>query len=173
MSRPYSFSPTWRPSSFQNHPTNDSLNNRYPPKDWTAINNKADDQIAPKHASRSTDSLQRWALATADIKQQGYGKNERQIAERIESRYADGSVDWRDPWPRYGNAGQEEKRQRPESLAEITEDGREAKRMRIVESDGNMRGEREGSLDYAESSEWSFPESEGEDVTRGGQSGST
>lgn len=53
---------------------------------------RADDQIAPSAMSTSIDRLQRWALLTADLPQQGHMRakarqNDREIVERIQQRY--------------------------------------------------------------------------------------
>jgi hypothetical protein len=61
--------------------------NRYRPENWEAMNERADDQIAPA-AARHIDALQRWALATADIPQHGHRSNEVQMMQRIQSSYS-------------------------------------------------------------------------------------
>ncbi|KAF2625339.1 hypothetical protein BU25DRAFT_423415 [Macroventuria anomochaeta] len=61
--------------------------NEYQPKHLQALNERADDQIAPKAAAQSIDTLQRWALATANIAQSGHRANESQTVERIRNRY--------------------------------------------------------------------------------------
>ncbi|KAJ4347577.1 hypothetical protein N0V95_005314 [Ascochyta clinopodiicola] len=60
---------------------------KYRPKNWQAMNERADDQIAPTAAVHSVDALQRWALATANITQHGHRPNEAHVVERIRSRY--------------------------------------------------------------------------------------
>lgn len=108
MSRQYTDS--WRPAqnkpSYQNNynrSDNSNSKNRHPHLVQDARNDRADDQIAPKHASNSVQSLQRWALATANLPQQGHRSNETQIIERIERRYASEDVNRNEPSPRYSN----------------------------------------------------------------------
>ncbi|KAJ8109271.1 hypothetical protein OPT61_g7584 [Boeremia exigua] len=54
---------------------------------WQAVSEREDDQIAPKAAASSIDTLQRWAHATANIEQGGVRANEIQTMERIHDRY--------------------------------------------------------------------------------------
>lgn len=58
---------------------------KYTPKNWQALNEREDDQIAPKAAARSIDALQRWALHTANISQ-GSHKPKRNPNSRTYSR---------------------------------------------------------------------------------------
>jgi len=117
MSRQYS--DPWRPPQnsrpvYHNSRgayTNVNSFSRRPGKDWDNVNNLADDQIAPKSASRSTSSLQRWALATADLPQQAHRSNETQIIERIERRYGGEGNNPNAPFPRYSNAVHEAREQ--------------------------------------------------------------
>ncbi|KZM20087.1 uncharacterized protein EKO05_0007532 [Ascochyta rabiei] len=60
---------------------------KYRPKNWQAMNERADDQIEPAAAVRSVDALQRWALITANITQSDHRPNEAKTMERIQSRY--------------------------------------------------------------------------------------
>ncbi|KAF2833426.1 hypothetical protein CC86DRAFT_451130 [Ophiobolus disseminans] len=164
---------------------NNSSNNRRPWKDWDTINHTADDQIAPEHSSQSVTDLQRWARATAELPQQGYHFKETSIIERIERRYASEDVNPNAPFPRYSNGvdeaereplsgdGVQSKRRRslsPNSLARAMSGDasavsvmRDAKRRRtdLAEQVIDLTGEMdEDEVDYAESSEWSFPDSE-------------
>jgi hypothetical protein len=60
---------------------------RYPDKNQQALNERNDDQIAPRAVSHSIDALQRWAFATANIAQSGYRANEVGMIERVRERY--------------------------------------------------------------------------------------
>ena len=105
MSHPYANN--WRPPH-DNRPRYQNSwganqDNRRPQKDWTEINNQADDLIAPPHAAISIQSLERWALATSDFLQWGHGRNEATVIDRIQRRYdsSDGGHDA--SMPRYSN----------------------------------------------------------------------
>jgi hypothetical protein len=207
MSRQYSDSwrpaqnrPTTYPNQYSSHSYN-SNKKRRPWIDQDTLNNRADDQIAPKNASQSADSLQRWALKTADLPQYGHRFNETQIFERIERRYASDAMNHNAPFPRYTNDKQEHNEQgetrssedlmyhtvakrgrsiSPPSLGrESSQDVsafsymRDSKRRRTRSPSLARRHSRaekvvidlteeEGDVDYAQSSEWSFPGSEDE-----------
>jgi hypothetical protein len=60
---------------------------RYQDKNQQALNERNDDQIAPRAASHSIDALQRGALATANIAQSGYRANEAEMIDRVRDRY--------------------------------------------------------------------------------------
>jgi hypothetical protein len=117
MSRQYSDSwrpPQNRPAAYQNHYSwniYSSNKKRRPWKDQDTFNNLADNQIAPKDISHSADGLQRWALATAELLQEGHHINETQSVERIERRYASDVVNRNAPFPRYTNDMQEHREQ--------------------------------------------------------------
>jgi hypothetical protein len=105
MSHPYTNN--WRPphddrpryqSSWSMKP-----NSRRPQKDWSEINNQADDQVAPRHAAVSIRSLERWALATSNFPQQGHRHNEAQIIDRIQQRYDSSNGNRDASMPQYSN----------------------------------------------------------------------
>ncbi|KAF1849726.1 uncharacterized protein K460DRAFT_349885 [Cucurbitaria berberidis CBS 394.84] len=83
MARPYRNN--WHP--YQNNNNNNNRKGWPKKRGWEEKLHRADDQIAPTLASRSTDDLQRWALVTANMPQQGHRKNETEIIERIQRRY--------------------------------------------------------------------------------------
>ena len=60
---------------------------RYPDKNQQALDERNDDQIAPRAVSHSIDALQLWALATANIPQSGCRDNEVEMVDRIRDRY--------------------------------------------------------------------------------------
>ncbi|KAH7094273.1 hypothetical protein FB567DRAFT_509863 [Paraphoma chrysanthemicola] len=75
-------------------PSNTSTNRT----DWTA----QDDLIAPTHTSSSTTTLQRWALATATLRSNGYHWKEAQMVQRVRRRYeADTGAGLSMSFPRY------------------------------------------------------------------------
>jgi hypothetical protein len=125
MSHPYANN--WRPPHdgrprYQNT-WGANQNNRRPQKDWTEINNQADDLIAPPHAAISIQSLERWALATSSFLQQGHGRNEAPVIDRIQRRY-DSSNGGRDAsMPRYSNPNALNSKDEGTSHAELTHGG--------------------------------------------------
>lgn len=107
---------TWRPhtkktSNYNWTPANHNDNLRSQ-KDWNDINNRLDDQIAPKHISDTTEDLQRWVTATADFPQQGHRYNEGQIIHRIDHRYGSTKQNPNEPFPRYSHLSIENDRER-------------------------------------------------------------
>ncbi|KAF9693892.1 hypothetical protein EKO04_008182 [Ascochyta lentis] len=161
---------------------------KYCPKNWQAMNDRADDQIAPTGAARSIDDLQRWAFATANIAQNGHRSNEVQIVERIQFRYsnsdASGALTQNTSKESYKLKDSEQsgtatkpatvKRKHATSptaalkygelyMNDTTEgDTRQAKRHR--------KDEKESRVDeddtYAQSSEWSFPSEDEMETTK-------
>jgi hypothetical protein len=155
-------------------------NNRRPHKDRATQDAKLDDQIAPKSSSLTTSTLQKWAHATASFKRYAPRANETQIIERIEARYGD----FDGPVPRYNNFEDEDEEEEEEEvvfsmmnggggkrgIGEM-EEGREGcsavayvrdvkrRRMEGGVGDGvvDLTGDDEEDVDYAKSSEWSWP----------------
>lgn len=152
--------------------------NKWQPKNWQARNEREDDQIAPKAAAASIDTLQRWAHATADIAQDGHRANESLIVARIRDRYEKEAY----PLSHHKHTGPEletensknmprgtnSRKRKPSSspIASsqpstlfaadgIEEAARQSKRRRAKSPGGS-------SIDaddrYAQSSEWSFPD---------------
>jgi hypothetical protein len=165
-------------------PSHHSKNNKYhsanrrPHKDRATQDAKLDDQIAPKSSSLTTSTLQKWAQATASFKRYAPRANETQIVERIEARY--GSFEGHDgaPVPRYSNFSEEEEDEEEEVFSMINhggkrgigemEEGREGcsavayvrdvKRRRMKEGMVvDLTGDDDEDVDYAKSSEWSWP----------------
>jgi len=178
-----------RPAHQTNHSSNNYNKknvNRRPWKDWETLNHIADDQIAPKDTSHTISSLQRWAFATANLPQHGPHFKETQIVERVERRYASDGVNRNAPFPRYTNTDDDETYSRdsmhgkrrhsisPPSLGRrMSGDVRNSKRRRtrspspVRQRAGagsgviDLTGENEeDAYDYAQSSEWSFPDSD-------------
>lgn len=50
--------------------------NKFESEDWQATNEREDDQITPKAAAQSIESLQRWTLLTASISASTHRANE-------------------------------------------------------------------------------------------------
>jgi hypothetical protein len=173
---------SYRPS---HHSKNNKYhsNNRRPHKDRATQDAKLDDQIAPKSSSLTTSTLQKWAQATASFKRYAPRTNETQIIERIEARY--GSFEGHDgaPVPRYSNFSEEEEDEEEEVFSMMNhggkrgigamEEGREGcsavayvrdvKRRRMEEGVVvDLTGDDEEDVDYAESSEWSWPDGDEE-----------
>jgi hypothetical protein len=91
----------------QNQKQNQSQNQNRPNRDWKEKKHvQADDQIAPKPATRSTRSLAQWARLTADFPQHGCRANERQMIDRIQQRYEDPHAHRNGLFPRYTNASE-------------------------------------------------------------------
>jgi hypothetical protein len=170
---------SYRPSN-NNNKNKYHSNNRRPHKDRATQDTKLDDQIAPKSSSLTTSTLQKWAQATASFKRYAPRANETQIVERIETRY--GSFEGHDgaPVPRYSNfEDEEEEEEEVFSMMNhggkrgigAMEEGREGcsavayvrdvkrRRMEGGVGDGvvDLTGDDEEDVDYAKSSEWSWP----------------
>jgi hypothetical protein len=172
--------------SNNNNNNNHNNHNRRSYQDRETFHAKLDDQIAPKDASRTTTTLQEWALTTANIPQFGPRSNETQTIERIELRYGtfDGHSDA--PFPRYSNGVEEQSEAKNSSmdgkrLRDVSPPVREGlsamayvrdvKRRRkddLVKGERGIvinltgEGEAEDKADYAQSSEWSWPGSNSE-----------
>ncbi|KAH3905007.1 hypothetical protein HBI56_217930 [Parastagonospora nodorum] len=146
-----------------------------------------DDLIAPTHSSLSIPSLQRWARATAAFPQSGLGRREHVIVERIERRYGTMTVPRTET---LGSAGIDVGFKRDEGFkrdsmhqrkrerdVEGDEGGGKRRKGEVIdltaeegERDGEGKGdvidltgeheEWEGEVDYAQSSEWSWPGSQ-------------
>jgi hypothetical protein len=169
---------SYRPSN--NNKNKYHSNNRRPHKDRATQDAKLDDQIAPKSSSLTTSTLQKWAQATASFKRYAPRANETQIVERIETRY--GSFEGHDgaPVPRYSNfEDEEEEEEEVFSMMNhggkrgigAMEEGREGysavayvrdvkrRRMEGGVGDGvvDLTGDDDEDVDYAKSSEWSWP----------------
>jgi hypothetical protein len=173
-------------SNNNNNNNNHNNHNRRSYQDRETFHAKLDDQIAPKDASRTTTTLQEWALTTANIPQFGPRSNETQTIERIELRYGtfDGHSDA--PFPRYSNGVEEQSEAKNSSmdgkrLRDVSPPVREGlsamayvrdvKRRRkddLVKGERGIvinltgEGEAEDKADYAQSSEWSWPGSNSE-----------
>jgi hypothetical protein len=167
---------SYRPSNNNNNKYHS--NNRRPHKDRATQDAKLDDQIAPKSSSLTTSTLQKWAQATASFKRYAPRANETRTVERIEARY--GNFEGHDgaPVPRYSNFSEEEEDEEEEVFSMMNhggkrgigamEEGREGcsavayvrdvKRRRMEEGVVvDLTGDGEEDVDYAESSEWSWP----------------
>lgn len=159
-----------------------------------AANERADDQIAPKAVVHSVDALERWALATANIAQNGFRANEMHIVERIQGRYANAnagapiqdSFDGRShhaATARSDSSAQVKtttKRKYPVSPTgassmdalhadDTAENGaRQTKRRRKDEKERDAAAVSSADEDdrYAESSEWSFPSEDEVRITK-------
>jgi hypothetical protein len=171
----------WHSNSYSSH-NNDHYHNRRLTQDRETLNAKVDDQIAPKDASRTISTLQQWALATADIPQFGPRSNETQIIERIELRYGSFEGHSDAPFPRHSNGVEEHSEatfsivdgKRLRDASPPAREGlsavayvRDVKRRwtgepatggeDVVIDLTEEREQEEHEVDYAQSSEWSWP----------------
>lgn len=143
-----------------------------------AKDEKLDDLIAPKHTSQSIASLQRWAFATANFIQQGHHHKDLPVITRIERRYGNAETNPNAPFPRYSNFADDDEvevevnAKRRYSISPVAT-GREMSAVSVLRDSKRRRLGGDGEVvdltggdgdeemdDYAESSEWSFPDSD-------------
>ncbi len=146
-------------------------------QEWKIIQEREDDQIAPKATAHSIQALQQWALATADIVQDGVRANETQMMERIGNRHKNapsspGHTDELDPSAEIAPSNskleiealkkrklhissQNDPCNRQLYASNIADDNTgQAKRRRLMSPLASSTDTDEA---YAQSSEWSFP----------------
>lgn len=169
-------------NTYNSRPNNN--NNNFNSRPWKdSRGEQTDDCIAPKHTSQTTDCLQRWALATANFVQQGHHYKDIPIITRIQRRYASAETNPNAPFPRYSNMANDDddeekardaKRRhsisppppgRSRSAVSVLRDSKRRK-MGAAEGVVDLTGVDDEMVDtdhdYAESSEWSFPDSDTE-----------
>jgi len=148
-----------------------------------------DDLIAPTASSTSIACLERWARATATFPQSGLGRREDLIVERIERRYGTVTVPRAETFRSArddlglrreegfardamhqrkresevkGDEGGGKRRKGEREVVDLTEEGESGGEGKggIIDLTGQDDEDRLEGVDYAQSSEWSWPGSQ-------------